>query len=252
MELTILMDAVREAGVAVAALRHAGVEVTRKANNDMLTQADLLANEILKRKLLTAFPGDGWLSEESGDDAARLSCHRVWVVDPIDGTREYVEGLPEYAVSVALVVGGMVALACVFNPETDEMFSAQRGFGTFLNGKRVQCKQHSHDRLVLLASRTEYQRGEWERFSVDEVKPIGSIAYKLALVAAGCADATFSLGPKSEWDIAAGVLLVTESGGVVMDKSRCTFVFNQSNVLVNGIIASSSHCARRLMAMIGD
>jgi myo-inositol-1(or 4)-monophosphatase len=252
MELTILIDAVREAGMAVAAMRHTGVEVTRKANNDTLTQADLLANEILKAKLLTAFPDDGWLSEESVDDVARLRCRRVWVVDPIDGTREYVAGLPEYAVSVALVVGGLVTLACVFNPETNEMFSAQSGSGTFLNGKRVQCNQHSHDRLLLLASRAEYQRGEWERFSGDEVKPVGSIAYKLALVAAGCADATFSLGPKSEWDIAAGVLLVVESGGVVMDKSRRPFVFNQSNVLVNGIIASSSHCARRLTAMIGD
>jgi myo-inositol-1(or 4)-monophosphatase len=252
MELTILIDAVREAGVAVAAMRHAGVEVTRKANNDMLTQADLLANEILRAKLLTAFPDDGWLSEESVDDVARLRCRRVWVVDPIDGTREYVEGLPEYAVSVALVVGGLVALACVFNPETNEMFSAQSGSGTFLNGKRVQCKQHCHDRLLLLASRTEYQRGEWGRFSDDEVKPVGSIAYKLALVAAGCADATFSLSPKSEWDIAAGVLLVAESGGVVMDKSRQPLVFNQSNVLVNGIIASSSRCARRLMATIGN
>ncbi len=103
---------------------------------------------------------------------------------------------------------------------------------------------------MLLASRSECKRGEWERFKKESVQPIGSIAYKLALVAAGFADATFSLSPKSEWDIAAGVLLVSEAGGVVTDKTRESFVFNQANVLVNGIIASSSHSARRVMAAI--
>jgi myo-inositol-1(or 4)-monophosphatase len=248
--LSILADAVREAGLAIAEMRKQGVTVSRKINNDVLTHADLCANQILKARLSDAYPEYGWLSEESIDDAVRLQSRLVWVVDPIDGTREYVEGVPEYAVSAALVECGTPILACVFNPETDELFTAQQGAGVFLNGRRVQCKQSSQERLVLLASRSECNRGEWERFSHEMVQPVGSIAYKLALVAAGFADATFSLSPKSEWDIAAGVLLVTEAGGVVTDKARLPFAFNQANVIVNGIIASSFHAARRVMAVI--
>ncbi len=249
-DLKVLVEAVREAGQVIAKMRLAGVTVTLKSNNDVLTQADLLANRILKDRLFSAFPEDGWLSEESVDEQSRLRSRRVWVVDPIDGTREYVAGLPEYAVSAALIDGGKPVLACVFNPETDELFSAAVGAGASLNGRRIHCRQTDGEKLVLLASRSEYRRGEWARFSHHDVRPIGSIAYKLALVASGFADATFSLGPKSEWDIAAGVLLVSEAGGVVTDKSRATFVFNRSDVLVDGVIASSSAAERRLMAMI--
>jgi myo-inositol-1(or 4)-monophosphatase len=250
-DLEILVAAVREAGTAIVEMRRQGVTVSMKANHDVLTQADLLANQILHSRLHHAFPDDGWLSEETVDDAARLRCKRVWVVDPIDGTREYIAGIPEYAVSVALVEDGLPLLAAVFNPESSELFSAVRGQGAWLNGKPVQCKQQCTAPMVLLASRSEYQRGEWERFRQHDVKIIGSIAYKLALVAAGLADATFSLGPKSEWDIAAGVLLITEGGGAVTDKSNHPFVFNQEIVKVNGIIASSRIARQQLIAAIG-
>lgn len=249
-ELEILIAAVREAGAAIVKERHEDIAVTRKDNNDVLTHADLLANQILKSRLSAAFPEDGWLSEESVDDAERLQHRRVWVVDPIDGTREYIAGIPEYAVSAALVEDGIPLLACVFNPETDELFSAARGAGACLNGERVHCKQRTADQLVLLASRSEVKRGEWERFNSQQVKVVGSIAYKLALIAAGAADATFSLGPKSEWDIAAGVLLVTEAGGIVTDKSGRQILFNQPVVKVNGIIASSGAAERRLSSLL--
>src|SRR3990167_5384909 len=239
-DLELLIGAVREAGRAIADMRRYGVTVSVKDNQDVLTQADLLANQILKARLQDAFPEDGWLSEESVDDAARLQCRRTWVVDPIDGTREYIAGIPEYAVSVAVVEDGVSLLACVFNPETNEMFAAARGEGACLNGKPVQCKQHCTQPLSLLASRSEYKRGEWQRFQHQHIKVVGSIAYKLALVASGFAYSTFSLGPKNEWDIAAGVLLVGEAGGVVTDKSMQSFVFNQKNTRVNGIIASSN------------
>ena len=249
-DLDILIAAVRDAGSAIADMRHQGVTVTLKDNQDVLTQADLQANQILQSRLCAAFPDDGWLSEESVDDEKRLQCRRVWVVDPIDGTREYIAGVPEYAVSAALVADGTPLLACVFNPETNEMFAAARGRGTTLNGKPVQCKQSAHKPLTLLASRSEVRRGEWERFAQQNVQPMGSIAYKLALIAAGFADATFSLGPKNEWDIAAGVLLVSEAGGTVTDKDHQIFVFNRPQVKVNGIIAASSYAIQQVNALI--
>lgn len=251
-ELAVLIEVVREAGEAIAAMRRQGVSVSVKENKDVLTQADLLANQILKSRLQEAFPMYGWLSEESVDDAARLNCKRVWVVDPIDGTREYIAGIPEYAVSAALVEEGAPLIACVFNPETNELFSAVRGQGVQLNGKPVHCRQQSTQPLTLLASRSEFKRGEWDRFQDQEVKVIGSIAYKLALVAGGFADATFSLGPKSEWDIAAGVLLVKEAGGIVTDKSSQPFLFNQQHVLVNGIIAASIKSMGNVLTLIAE
>lgn len=240
-EIQILLSAVREAGDTIVKLQQSGFSVTRKSNNDLLTQADLAANDILKSRLTKAFPEIGWLSEESVDDEGRLACDLAWVVDPIDGTIEYATGIPEYAVSVALVERGKPVLACVFNPAANEFYHAILGEGAWLNDKRIRCTDACAKRLRLLASRSEYKRGEWDQFQQQhEVKQVGSIAYKLALVAAGKADATFSLGPKSEWDIAAGVLLVTEAGGKATDQERKPFLFNQVKVRVKGIVASAA------------
>lgn len=246
-----LLQAVQEAGKAILDLQQSGFSVTRKANNDLLTQADLLANDILKNHLTSQFPAYGWLSEESVDDSTRLACDRVWVVDPIDGTKEYALGIPEYAISVALVEKGMPILACVFNPASKELFHAVKGKGAWLNGKRIYCNQSTSDNLLLLASRSEYDRGEWDDFKkLHQIKIVGSIAYKLALIAAGYAHATFSLGPKNEWDIAAGVLLVLEAGGRVTDQQKHLFVFNQASVLVKGIVASSAQVNEQIFQMI--
>lgn len=250
-EVAVLLRAVREAGEAIAALQATGFTVTRKANHDLLTQADLLANDMLKSQLTSAFPTDGWLSEETADNLQRLSCQRVWVVDPIDGTKEYAMHVPEFAISVALVENREPVLACVFNPMTNELYHAVKGEGAWLNGAKMMCRQRSGAALTLLASRSEYQRGEWKRFeSPHEVKIIGSIAYKLALVAAGRADATFSLGPKHEWDIAAGVLLVQEAGGVVTDRQRRIIQFNQAQIKVDGVVASASAVNEALFDLI--
>jgi myo-inositol-1(or 4)-monophosphatase len=248
----ILLSAVRESGRAITNLHKTEVSISRKANNDIVTTADLLVNDILKKRLEAAFPDYGWLSEETVDDAQRLSCQRVWVVDPVDGTKEFAAGIPEYAISVALVENGVPVLACVFNPVTDELFHAVKSGGAWLNDQKLHCGRASADgKLLLLASRSEFQRGEWDGFrAANEVVVVGSIAYKLALVAAAKADATFSLGPKSEWDIAAGVLLVEEAGGVVTDQQGEKFNFNSKNVLVNGIIASSTEVYQRVSALI--
>jgi myo-inositol-1(or 4)-monophosphatase len=252
-ETTILLAAMRVAGAAVKQKQQSQLQINNKANNDIVTEADLLANDILRDALLGAFPADGWLSEETVDDEARLACKRVWIVDPIDGTREFATGVPEYALSVALVEDGVPILACVFNPATDELFHTVKHQGAWLNNVAIpaQAGRSPTQKLRLLASRSEYKRGEWTRFEGDcEVQQIGSIAYKLALVAAGRADATFSLGPKSEWDIAAGVLLVLEAGGSATDKTGQPFVFNNENVLVNGIVASAPKMKKIISELI--
>lgn len=240
-EISVLLAAMRAAGAAILALQKSDLLPTKKSNNTIVTQADLLANDILRTHLLSTFTADGWLSEETVDENHRLHCRRVWIVDPIDGTKEYASGIPEYAISVALVEKGVPILSAIFNPAKNELFHAVSGKGAWLNDKKIYCRKASSNNFFLLASRTEYQRGEWRSYQQNhKVMPVGSIAYKLALVAAGNADATFSLGPKHEWDIAAGVLLVTEAGGIVTNKNKEKFIFNRIQPLINGVIASAA------------
>ncbi len=249
-ELACLREAMLAAGEAILEIRARGFSVQQKPNADVLTEADLAANQVLKNALLSAFPKDGWLSEETADTPERLQATRVWIVDPIDGTREFIQGIPEYAISVALIESGEPVLSSVYNPETRELFYAIKNKGAFLNDQPIRCRTHCEAPYTLLASRSEFNRGEWAAFMTHEIKVVGSIAYKLALVAAGRADATFSLGPKSEWDIAAGVLLVTESQGYAGDCAGKPFQFNQPTIRVKNIAASSHAYKKELLALL--
>src|SRR5690606_22078974 len=163
--------------------------------------------------LLDRLPTAGWLSEETADDPIRLERSYVWVVDPLDGTKEFVMGIPEFSVSVALVQDGQPILAVILNPATGDLFQAERGKGIWLNGWPVTVSSRRHVQGAKIdASRSEAKRGEFAPFEgMVSLNIVGSIAYKLARVAAGQADATWSRGPKNEWDICAGTLLVQEA-----------------------------------------
>ncbi len=239
-EWNVAREAAWAAGQEVVKRFRKPITVAYKGTDDPLTEADLHSNETLKKTLLSRFPNDGWLSEETKDDGERLTKERVWIVDPLDGTKEFSLGIPEFAVSVALSFCGVPVVACVYNPATDEMFAAVQGCGAWREGVPIRAERPIADRPVVLASRSEVGRGEWDCFvECFEVRPMGSIAYKMALVAAGQADATFSLGPKNEWDIAAGVLIVAEAGGIARDAFLNSFQFNKATTLVHGVIAGS-------------
>jgi len=192
------------------------------------------------------------LSEETVDSEARLSKSRVWIVDPIDGTKEFIKGVPQFAISIGLSVDGKIAVAVVFNPAKNEMFSAVRGEGAYLNGEPIHATPLK--KLVgasILASRSEVKRGEFDQFVDDfSITPIGSIAYKLALVAAGQADLTFTLTPKNEWDFAGGALLVEEAGGRVLVLGGHPQTFNQPDPLVQGVVSTNGALFDPLMAML--
>ncbi|MEN9208584.1 MAG: 3'(2'),5'-bisphosphate nucleotidase CysQ [Gloeomargarita sp. GMQP_bins_120] len=239
-ELAVVATALQAAGAAVQGVVQDGLQTTYKRGDDPLTQADLAANRVLQEQLLGAFPQDGWLSEETQDQEERLRRERVWVVDPIDGTRELVAGIPEYALSVALVVQGQPVLGGVYNPARDELFLGVVGQGVTYNGRSVRADHPLQQPPLVLASRSEVRRGEWTGFqSTLQVQVVGSIAYKLARVAAGQADATFSLGPKHEWDVAGGAALVMAAGGVVTDARGQALRFNQMPPLLPGIVATT-------------
>jgi myo-inositol-1(or 4)-monophosphatase len=215
--------------------------VTNKSPDNPLTDADLAADKLLNEQLMELLPEAGWLSEETRDNPKRLERERVWVVDPLDGTKEFVLGVPEFTVSVGLVEAGRPLLAVIFNPPTGELYYGMRGEGVFLNGRPATVSgRTTFSGAAIDASRSERKRGEFEPFEETlQVKTMGSIAYKLARVAAGQIDATWSRGPKNEWDICAGVMLIEEAGGVCHDLNDNVITFNQSWPKVNGIIADN-------------
>jgi myo-inositol-1(or 4)-monophosphatase len=233
-----IREALQAAVNAVSRFVPGKVKADYKPGHDPVTEADRVANEVLRDILIQE--GEGWLSEESVDDKQRLGKERVWVVDPLDGTREFVAGIPEWCVSVALVEQGRAVAGGICNPATAELILGSREAGVTLNGQAVQASQReSLAGALVLASRSEVKRGKWDRFrgAPFTIRPVGSVAYKLALVAAGLADATWTLVPKHEWDVAAGVALVEAAGGFVNDPKSASVQFNSASALLSGLVA---------------
>jgi myo-inositol-1(or 4)-monophosphatase len=227
------------------------IETEYKVGHDPVTEADRAVDEVLRKTLLR--PGEGWLSEETIDDFTRLDKQRVWVVDPLDGTREFVQGIPEFCVSIALVEDGIPIAGGICNPATDELILGSRETGVTYNGKSSQPSQRKdlHGALVL-ASRSEVNRGEWKQFESAEfqIRPMGSVAYKLGLVAAGRADLTFTLVPKHEWDVAAGAALVESARGWVLKLDNSPLRCNQKNPLISGLLAGGPFLREPLLALL--
>jgi len=247
-ELEVLRKAVRQAGQQALKLAAEGFETHIKKDRSPVTTADLAVNQILHEVLLTAFPHDAWLSEETPDDLRRLENKRVWIIDPIDGTKYFMRGVPQYAISVALVEAHQPVVAAVYNPATDELFSAVRGTGAWLNGEPVHVTPARDGRPVILVNPPALERGVFRAIeAAAECRPMGSIAYTLALVSAGRADATLNLDGLNEWDVAGGVLLIEEAGGTVMDRNGSPLSFNQSNTTIRGILAADKDLLNRLL-----
>ncbi len=215
------------------------IESVKKAGGDPVTQADLEVDAALKRILPRA--GEGWLSEETRDDATRLDRDRVWIVDPLDGTREFVLGLPEFCISIALVESGRAVAGGIFNPASGERVVGSAETGVTLNGEPVRPRSTaSIATATVLASRSEVGRGEWRPFEESfpfNVVPMGSVAYKFGRVAAGLADATWTLVPKHEWDVAAGIALVAAAGGEVRAMPGDDLTLNRPHPKLRGLVA---------------
>ncbi|MFQ5959253.1 MAG: 3'(2'),5'-bisphosphate nucleotidase CysQ [Alphaproteobacteria bacterium] len=254
----LLVAAVREAGALAMHSFGRDVETWEKRPGQPVCRADLDVNDVLAERLRDARPAYAWLSEEDDDDPARLDAERVWIVDPIDGTRAFLDHRPEFAVSVALAVNGAPVAAAVFNPATDELFDARAGSGARRNGAPVRASDASAlagARLVV--SRTEMRRAGWHAgLGEMTITAISSTAYKLALVAAGQSDASATLWPKSEWDIAAGDLLVREAGGRIGDVAGAAFVYNRARPRFGSIVAAGARLytplRERLEALTSD
>jgi myo-inositol-1(or 4)-monophosphatase len=242
------LDAAR---VVFARFTPGAIETEYKIGHDPVTEADRAVDAVLRQNLLR--DGEGWLSEESVDDPSRLDKRHVWVVDPLDGTREFVQGIPEFCVSIGFVEDGRPIAGGICNPATKETILGSIDSGVLYNGKPARPSQRTTLRgSLILASRSEIKRGEWQQFQSGDyqIRPMGSVAYKLGLVSAGLADITFTLTPKNEWDVAAGAALVASSGGFVATLDNAPLRCNNRNPLLTGLMASGPLLRDPLLAAL--
>jgi len=250
-ELTTLVEAVLIAGEKVRELVKVGFEVQTKPDRSPVTTVDHEVNRILHEMQRREFPQDGWLSEESPDDPVRLTLTRVWIVDPIDGTKALVNRTPEFCISAALIERGVPIVAAILNPSTAELFTAVRGGGLFLNGARVAHPPSHDSNPVIMVNAWEFRSDRWSTLAdTTRCRPMYSIANALALVAAGQVQAAFTIEPENEWDVAAGVLLIEESGGTISNGAGKPFIFNQPTPRFHGVIAVAANAHQDMRAKL--
>lgn len=218
-DLALLRDAASEAGAI--AMRYFGnnPQVWMKGGTSPVSEADHAADAYLRETLLKARPDYGWLSEETADDHARLSARRTFVVDPIDGTRGFLDGLHSWCVSVAVVEDGRSLAGVLECPAKRETYWALPGEGAFLNGERIRVRAPGETVDIggpkpLVDLMPEAWHGRMRRIAY-----IPSLAYRLAMIANGRIDATFVKPNAHDWDIAAADLILTEAGGALLDRS---------------------------------
>jgi len=250
--LEVAREAALEAGAAIHSFYKDEYTVRDKGEDNPLTDADLAADAILEKRLRGAFPEFGWLSEETADTPDRLTKSHVWIVDPLDGTREFTLGIPEFVVSIGLVVDGRAVLGVLYNPIKEQLFTGIVGQGATLNGEPIQVTPHETlqgSRVV--CSRTEMKKGWFDDFmDVLTPIPVGSVAYKFGLVAAGEAESTFTPRPRSEWDICGGVAIVEAAGGQCSDKNGEPYRFNRQKPLVDGVAVSNGQIHKTILELM--
>ena len=251
-ELNLAVRAAKEAGAIIMEYYKADYEIHDKGYHNPVTTADHAADSLLKEMLTESCPDYGWLSEETVDSPDRLSKERVWVVDPLDGTKEFIKKLPEFCVSIALTENGIPVVGVIYNPFSDEMFYAQKNKGAFLNGEQIKISNTEDIQdASIIVSRSEYSKNLWNNYknNFSSIKSVGSIAYKLGLSASGMYDICATVAPKNEWDICAGDCVVREAGGVMRTIDGKNINYNQKKTLVTDpIIATNS----KLFDMVSD
>jgi myo-inositol-1(or 4)-monophosphatase len=251
--LALAKNAAKKAGtVAMSFFQTSKYKIKDKSFNNPVTTADHQANKVIKDILFQSDSSCGWLSEETVDSDDRLANDYVWIVDPIDGTKEFIEGVPQFSISIALVHLGEPIIGVIYNPSTNELFSASKNMGSFYNDERVKCLDQKKESIALV-SRSEVKRGLWDEYknNFKDLRPIGSVAYKLGLIGAGKGDIFVTLRPKNEWDICAGHCIINESGGVLFDLNGKLIKYNQKKTLIQpGLIAGSKNKVKSLLKII--
>jgi myo-inositol-1(or 4)-monophosphatase len=241
-DLALIAEAAREAGQLSLHWLEKGAKCWDKSPNNPVTEADIACNDLIAARLRSARPGYGWQSEETRDAPHDRAQDRIFVVDPIDGTAAFVKGENGFCCSIAIVEAGQPIAGAVYNPNFDELITARLGGGTFLNGERVTVSEVDSLACSMIGQPDVFARnnaGFWPDLRLIDAVP-NAMAWRMALVSAGHWDATVALNDKSDWDIAAAVLLIQEAGGVATDRNGDPFVFNRPTVIQKGVVAAGA------------
>ena len=224
--INVAIKAARAAGSIInrAALDVEAVRISQKQVNDFVTEVDHAAENAIIETLLTAYPGHGIHAEESGKEHGAKDSEFVWIIDPLDGTTNFIHGLPVYCVSIGLAVKGKIEQAVIYDPSRNDLFTATKGRGAYMNDRRLRVSKRTHLKDCLISTGFPFRPGDnfqnYLKMMGDVMQRTaglrrpGSAALDLAYVAAGFTDGFFETGLQP-WDVAAGSLLVTEAGGLV-------------------------------------
>jgi myo-inositol-1(or 4)-monophosphatase len=235
----LLKETVREAGSLALSMFGRELKTWIKGASSPVSEADIAVNDLLESRLRSAASDYGWLSEESADDADRLAKRRVWIVDPIDGTRNYLAGKEDWCVSVALVEDAAPVIAAVFAPASDEFFFAARGAGTTLNGIVVSATPGTAVDFARMAGpKPLVERLKTSTGEIAIHPRIGSLALRLCRVADGRLDAAFAGGQSRDWDLAAANLIVQEANGKMTALSGDPILYNRREVTHGVLVAA--------------
>ncbi|MEM8826760.1 MAG: 3'(2'),5'-bisphosphate nucleotidase CysQ [Pseudomonadota bacterium] len=240
-DLALIVEAARAAGALALDLAKGGVDAWEKSPGNPVTKADIAIDQLLAERLLAARPDHGWLSEERADDPVRLGRRRIFLVDPIDGTRDYARGRPGWCVSIAIVEAGRPTHAVLYAPVSGNAWTATAGGGARCDGESItasSCTALAKARIPVEADlfRSKYWQGPTAR---SVTKP-NSIALRMAMVADARADTVFDARPSRELDIAAASLIVTEAGGIVTDTDGHPARFNKPDPSEKNLVASAT------------
>lgn len=248
-DLALIKTAVLAAGkIARDAFEANDSEVWDKDKGHLVTDADIAVNDYLLKTLCDARPDYGWLSEETKDDHSRHACPRTFVVDPIDGTRAFIDRTPNFAVSVAVIQDGKSIAGAVYNPLKDEMFEATLGGGAKLNGEEITTADtDAIEGIRMVGYARKFRRLNWPDM---DCHVANSMAYRMVLVACGQADATVAFTPKSDWDIAAAQLIASEAGAVVTNLHGVPPSYDGETTRGLGIICAGKTLHALLLARI--
>lgn len=243
-DLPLLVDAARKAGhVATGFCGKTAQRWDKPGGLGPVTEADLAVNDMLHNVLRPARPDYGWLSEESEDTAVRLGHDRVFIIDPIDGTRSFTEGADTWAHAIAVAEHGQITSAVVYLPLRDLMYTAAKGQGAHLNGVPITASGIvGFEQATILAAKPAMASAVWRSGICPAFTPAyrPSLAYRLGLVAQAQFDAMLTLRPSWEWDIAAGALIVSEAGGIITNQRGAPLQFNAADPRLDGVVAGGA------------
>ena len=249
-DLSLILDAARQAGRIAMGFFNRNPEVWLKGGQSPVSEADYAVDAYLREALLAARPDYGWLSEETADLPVRLNSRRTFVVDPIDGTRAFLDGRSTWCVSIAVVENGKPVAGVLECPVKSEIFVAEAGRGAFKNGAAVRVRQPG-DCLDVAGPKQFVQAMPAELRDISRTVPyIPSLAYRVAMVASGDLDATFVKPNAQDWDLAAADLLLREAGGQVLDQRGRTLHYAGPNPRHGALVAGSGRLLTAMTAVI--